>query len=61
MIKKIINFLKEVVLEMKKVNWPTKRETINYTIIIVVVSFLVGFFLGALDFIFTYLLNKFIL
>ena len=58
---KIVTFLKEARLEMKKVNWPTKKETIRYTLIVIGVSVVVAIFLGALDFIFTTLLNKFIL
>lgn len=59
--RKIITFLKEVRLEMKKVNWPTKRETIKYTLIVVGVSIAVAIFLGGLDFIFATILNKFVL
>lgn len=58
--KKIIIFLKEVRLEMKKVNWPTKQETLRYTLIVIGVSVAVAIFLGTLDFIFTILLDKFI-
>lgn len=59
--KKIVSFLKEVRLEMKKVNWPTRKETIKYTLIIITVSIAVAAFLGGLDYIFTTLLNRFIL
>ena len=45
---------------MAKVKWPTRQETINYTIVVIAVSLAVAAFLGALDFIFTYLLNVFI-
>ncbi|MBZ9577801.1 preprotein translocase subunit SecE [Patescibacteria group bacterium] len=58
---KIIAFLKEVRLEMKKVNWPTRKETIKYTLVVIGVSAGVAIFLGGLDFIFTTILNKFIL
>jgi len=58
---KIITFLKEVRLEMKKVNWPTRQETIRYTLIVIGVSVVVAVFLGGLDFLFTILLNQFIL
>jgi len=58
---KIITFLKEVRLEMKKVNWPTRKETIKYTLIVIGVSVGVAIFLGGLDFIFTTILNKFVL
>ncbi|PIQ98365.1 MAG: preprotein translocase subunit SecE, partial [Candidatus Nealsonbacteria bacterium CG11_big_fil_rev_8_21_14_0_20_39_9] len=50
---KIITFLKEVRLEMKKVNWPTRQETLKYTLIVIGVSVAVAVFLGTLDFIFT--------
>jgi len=58
---KIITFLKEVRLEMKKVNWPTRQETIKKTLTVIGISAGVAAFLGALDFVFTSLLNKFVL
>lgn len=58
---KIIAFLKEVRLEMKKVNWPTRRETLRYTLIVVGVSVGVAAFLGTIDFALTTILNRFIL
>ena len=61
MITKIITFLKEVKLEAKKINWPTKQETLRYTLIVIGITVIVATFLGGLDFIFTTLLSKFIL
>ena len=61
MFAKIITFLKEVRLEMKKVNWPTRQETIKYTLLVIGVSLSVAIFLGGIDFIFTAILNKFII
>lgn len=58
---KIITFLKEVKLEIKKVNWPTRQQTIRYTLIVLGVSAVIAVFLGGLDFIFTTMLNQFIL
>jgi preprotein translocase subunit SecE len=57
---KIAIFLKEVKLEMKKVNWPTRETTIKYTLIVVGVSLIVAIYLGGLDILFTALLEKFI-
>jgi len=59
-INKIITFLKEVRLEMKKVNWPTRETTIKYTLIVVGISAVVAAFLGGLDILFTNLLEKFV-
>jgi len=58
---KIVTFLKEVKVELKKVNWPTKQETTKYALIVIGVSFAMAIFLGGLDFLFTWLLNRFIL
>lgn len=59
--QKIITFLKEVRLEMKKVNWPTKQETLRYTLIVIAASVAVAVFLGGLDYLFSYLLDKLVI
>lgn len=57
----IINqFLQEVRAELKKVSWPTRQETIKYTAIVIGISGVVALFLGALDFLFTNILQQFI-
>jgi len=61
MLTKLISFLQESKQELKRVNWPTRQETIRLTLIVVLLSLLVSFFLGALDFLFTYLLETFLL
>ena len=58
--KKIKAFLKEAWLELKKVNWPSRKETIRYTLIVIVVLTVVALYLGGIDFFFTRLLNKLI-
>lgn len=57
---KIITFFKEVKLEIKKVNWPTRQETIKYTLIVIGASLVIAAFLGGLDYTLQTLLNKFI-
>jgi len=58
---KIVNYLKETKAEMKKVNWLTRNEVIKYTLIVIGLSFAVALFLGGLDFLFTFLIGKFLL
>jgi preprotein translocase subunit SecE len=60
-LNRIVTFLKEVKVELKKVNWPTRKQTIKYTLIVIGVSLAVAVFLGGLDFIFTWLVTKFLL
>jgi preprotein translocase subunit SecE len=59
--EKIDTFFKEVRLEIKKVNWPTRQETIRYTLITIGLSTAVAIYLGGLDYILSNLLNRFIL
>lgn len=48
-----IAFLKETQDELKKVVWPTREEVIRLTTVVILVSLIVGVFLGGLDFVFT--------
>lgn len=50
---KPFSFLIEVREELSKVIWPTRNETVKMTIIVIVVSFAIGGFIGGLDFVFT--------
>jgi len=49
---KITSYFKESVAELKKVTWPTKKETYNYTLLVIAISLGVAIFLGILDYIF---------
>ena len=60
-LERIKKFFKEVRQEMKKVTWPTRQETVKYTLIVIGLSLVVAAFLGGLDFIFTWALEKFVL
>lgn len=42
-------FVKEVVAELKKVTWPTREETIKLTVVVIVISIVVGAYIGGLD------------
>jgi len=59
--KKGIDFLKEVRIELKRVTWPTRQQTIKYTLIVIGLSLAVAAFLGGLDFLFSWLLDKFVI
>jgi len=45
----LVRFLKEVRTELKKVNWPAKKEVIGSTIVVIVSVFILSFFLGIVD------------
>lgn len=56
-----VNFVKEVRDELKKVVWPSKQEVIRLTGVVVIVSAVVGIYLGGADFILTKLFEVLIL
>jgi len=57
---RIVKYLIESKSELKKVNWPTKKETAKHTLIVIGMSLFVAAFLGLLDFIFAKVLSVFL-
>ena len=50
MANKLIKYVKESKDELKKVVWPSRKETIKYTTLVIGISLATAAFLGALDF-----------
>lgn len=48
---RIGKWLKEMRSELKKVQWPTRKQTINNTLIVIACVVVVGIFIWAFDFI----------
>lgn len=61
MFSKLVDYLKGTKAELHSVNWPTKKQTIDYTFLVIGVSLLVAFLLGFFDKTFSYLLQTFVL
>jgi preprotein translocase subunit SecE len=53
----VVAFIKQVRDEGNQVTWPTREKTIKLTAIVIVVSVVVGIYLGALDILFTKLMG----
>lgn len=60
MFTKLINYIKETRVELSHTKWPTKSQTINFTLLVMGLSVAVAMFLGAFDALFVYLLGKFV-
>jgi len=54
-------FIGDTIAELKKVVWLTRREAAYLTFLVLVVAIAVGLILGATDYGFTNLVNKFFL
>ena len=48
----VIRYLKETRAELKKVNWPSRQEATNLTLIVIAVTALMTLLLGLIDYIF---------
>jgi preprotein translocase SecE subunit len=47
--EKTINYIKEVMVEARHVTWPTRKQTVFFTITVLVVSVIIAYYLGLLD------------
>jgi preprotein translocase subunit SecE len=47
---KVKQFLKEAKIELKKVTWPTPKQTLASTSVVIVVVVIISVFLGVVDF-----------
>lgn len=60
--QKVISFFQETKEELGKVIWPSREQTIRYTVLVVLVAVSVGLFLGGVDFVLTkltdFLINR---
>lgn len=54
----IFTYLKETKAELKEVTFPSVSQTINYTILVVVISIIVALVLGGVDLGFKTILTK---
>jgi preprotein translocase subunit SecE len=49
----ITNYIKEVIAETKNVTWPTRNQTIIFTVAVLIISVAVAYYLGLLDHLFS--------
>lgn len=49
----IIRFIKQSISEFKKIEWPTKKQTIRLTGLVIGVSVIVSLYVSGLDYVFT--------
>jgi preprotein translocase SecE subunit len=51
------NYIQETRAEFKHVNWPTRRQTIVFTVLVVVISGVIAYLLGFFDYLFVKVLG----
>lgn len=55
--QKNITFFSDLFGELKKVTWPTREETMRLTLVVVIISLIIGFYIGIIDFLLANLLE----
>ena len=56
----ILRFFGETLGELRKAVWPSREEVVRLTFIVLVISGIVGFILGTLDYMFTQTFTRFV-
>ncbi|MEK7504862.1 MAG: preprotein translocase subunit SecE [Patescibacteria group bacterium] len=51
------NYLKETKAELRQVSWPTRRQAINYTLVVIGLGVVTALLLSLSDIVFSYLLG----
>jgi preprotein translocase subunit SecE len=54
---RLVRYFKETRAELRKVSWPTRKQAINLTMIVLAVTVAMAIFLGAVDLLFATLLR----
>ena len=57
MSNKLVDYIRNSIIERKKVDWPTKDQIIKHTLLVVAISLGMAAFLGIIDFILTRILQ----
>ena len=51
-------FFQDVVSELKKVTWPTQKETIKMTTVVIIATVIVGAYVGSIDYALTKVIEQ---
>ncbi|OFX30827.1 MAG: preprotein translocase subunit SecE [Armatimonadetes bacterium RBG_16_67_12] len=57
-VERVTTYLREVRVELTRVDWPTRRELVSMTIVVVVVLLALAVYLGMFDYIYTVIVKR---
>jgi len=57
----ITSYIRETRGELKHVSWPTRKQAVAFTVVVIIISLGVAGYLGLFDYLFTKLLELFVL
>jgi len=56
----MLNYFKDVRAEMRHVSWPSRTQTIAYTVVVIAVSIGIAVYLGLWDYLFSAIIRRII-
>ncbi len=54
----LVKYIKATMAELRQVNWPSQKQTITYTVLVIVISAVVALYVGAFDYLFSQAVNS---
>lgn len=58
---RLVQYFKDTQTELKHVSWPTRKQAVIFTVVVIVISIVTAAYLGALDWAFTWVVESFVL
>ncbi|MEK7148133.1 MAG: preprotein translocase subunit SecE [Patescibacteria group bacterium] len=58
---RFINYIKDTRGELIHVVWPSRKQATAFTVVVIIISIVTSLFLGFFDYIFSLILQKFVL
>ncbi len=56
----VIKYIRATIAELRQVAWPTQKQAMMYTILVVIISAIVALYVGAFDYLFSQGINQLI-
>lgn len=57
----LINYIKDTKSELKHVSWPTNKQAVIFSLVVILISLFTAVFLGFFDVLFSLILKKFVI
>jgi preprotein translocase subunit SecE len=59
-VERISRYLREVWMELGRVEWPSRRELVSMTLVVLVVLLITAVYLGIFDYVYTWLIKRYL-
>jgi preprotein translocase subunit SecE len=57
---RFVKYVRATIAELRQVSWPAQRQSITYTVLVILISAIVALYVGAFDYVFSQGINALI-